>query len=196
MTSRKKKGRIFVISAPSGTGKTTLLNRLLADYPTMKRSVSCTTRSPRPGEHEGVDYHFVNEAEFRRLTEEGGFFEWEEVHGAFYGTPKGPLVQRHEAGLDTVLDIDTRGARSVKKDFPDACLIFLMPPSLDELEQRLRSRHTEEESSLRRRLENARREMGEKNRFDYVIINYDLDRAYGELKSMVSGYRSGQGVRQ
>lgn len=121
------------------------------------------------------------------MVEQGLFFEWEEVHGAFYGTPKGPILKRRDEGLDTILDIDTRGALNLKKTYPDSRLIFLMPPSIEALEQRLRCRKTEGEVSLKRRMENARREMGEKDRFDYVIINDDLDRAYNELRKIIDG---------
>lgn len=184
-----KPGRIFVVSAPSGAGKTTLLNRLLSDFPDLRRSVSCTTRPPRSGEKGGTDYLFIDEHAFRDMVKRDLFFEWEEVHSHFYGTPKGPLIQRWEQGLDTVLDIDTRGAMSLKRAYPDACLIFLMPPSLEALETRLKGRQTEGRETLKRRLENARREMAEKDRFDYVIINDDIDRAYSELKKIIGERR-------
>lgn len=149
--------------------------------PTLGRSVSCTTRPPRAGEKDGVDYHFIDEAAFRRMVQEDRFFEWEEVHGSLYGTPKDLLLKRRREGKDTVLDIDTRGALNLKKAFPDSCLIFLLPPSLTALEERLRRRRTEEEVSLKRRMENARREIAEKDKFDYIVINDDLDRAYDEV---------------
>ncbi len=113
------------------------------------------------------------------------FFEWEEVHGFLYGTPKEPLLRRRDGGMDTILDIDVRGALTLKKAFPDSCLIFLMPPTIEVLEERLRRRRTEGESSLRKRLENARREMGEKEKFNYVIINDEIERALGELRKIV-----------
>ncbi|HEX5036815.1 MAG TPA: guanylate kinase [bacterium] len=184
-----KTGRIFVVSAPSGAGKTTLLNRLLADFPDIARSVSCTTRPPRAGEKEGVDYYYVDEKTFRDMAQKDAFFEWEEVHSFFYGTPKPPLVDRRKKGLDTVLDIDTRGAMSVRRAFPDAVLIFLMPPSIEALEARLKGRQTEAPEALKKRLENARAEMAEQDKFDYVIINDDVDRAYSELKTIISGRR-------
>jgi guanylate kinase len=177
------------VSAPSGAGKTTLLNRLLADFPDIVRSVSCTTRAPRAGEKDGVDYVFIDEKTFRDMVQSDLFFEWEEVHSAFYGTPKGPLVERRAKGLDTVLDIDTRGAMSLRRAFPDACLVFLMPPSIEALEVRLKSRQTEAPEALKRRLENARREMAEQEKFDYVIINDDIDRAYQELRVIVDKVR-------
>lgn len=182
-------GLFFVVSAPSGTGKTTLVNRLLAEFPEIRRSVSCTTRPPRHGEKEGVDYYFIDDGKFREMVVQGLFFEWEEVHGAFYGTPKAPIIKRRDDGLDTILDIDTRGALNLKRAYPDSRLIFLMPPSIEVLEQRLRRRKTEEEVSLKRRMENARREMIEKDKFDYVIINDELDRAYQELRNIIGKAR-------
>lgn len=176
---------IFILSAPSGTGKTTLLKRLLAEFPKIGRSVSCTTRPPRSEERDGRDYYFVDEKKFRRMVKEGRFFEWEEVHGFFYGTLREHLIGCQGEGKDTVLDIDTRGALNVKKEFPGARLIFLMPPSLQVLEERLRRRQTEGEDSLKLRLEDARREIAEKDRFDYVIVNDDLDQAYEGLRRIV-----------
>jgi guanylate kinase len=153
--------------------------------PDLERSVSWTTRPPRPGEKEGVDYRFIDEKTFREMVREDRFFEWEEVHGSFYGTPREPLLQRRREGKDTVFDIDTRGALNLKQAFPESCLVFLLPPSLAVLEERLRRRRTEEEVSLKRRMENARREIAEKDKFDYVIINDDLDRAYEKLREIV-----------
>ncbi len=177
------------MSAPSGAGKTTLLNRLLADFPDIARSVSCTTRAPRAGEQAGVDYVFIDEKTFRDMAQNDLFFEWEEVHSSFYGTPKGPLIERRAQGRDTVLDIDTRGAMSLRRAYPDACLIFLKPPSIEALETRLKARRTEAPEALKRRLENARREMAEQDRFDYVIINDNIDRAYQELRNIVDKVR-------
>ncbi|MBI3541045.1 MAG: guanylate kinase [Deltaproteobacteria bacterium] len=175
----------FAISAPSGTGKTTIVQRLLKEFPQIDRSVSCTTRVPRAGEVDHVDYHFIDEAKFRQMVDHREFFEWEEVHGALYGTPKAPLLERRRKGQDTILDIDTRGAINLKRDYPDSCLVFLMPPSLEELEKRLRQRQTEAESALKRRLENARREMAEHGPFDFVVVNDDIERAYQEVRGIL-----------
>ncbi len=123
------------------------------------------------------------------MVNQGEFFEWEEVHGDFYGTPKGPLILRREQGKDTILDIDMRGALNLKRAYPDSHLIFLLPPSLEALEKRLRSRKTEGEAALQRRLENARREIAEKDNFDYVIMNDDIDRAYNELRRIIDKVR-------
>lgn len=178
-------GRFFVVSAPSGTGKTTLVQRLLAEVPGLTRSISCTTRPLRAGEKSDRDYHFIPEQEFRQKVEEGAFFEWEEVHGHLYGTPQAPLLANRREGKDTVLDIDVRGALNLKKAYPDSCLIFLLPPSMEALETRLKNRNTEGEGALKRRLEGAKREMTLRDRFDFVIVNDELDRAYAELKSIV-----------
>ena len=184
-----KPGRIFVVSAPSGAGKTTLLNRLLADFPDLRRSVSCTTRPPRAGERDGVDYTFIDEKTFQKMIDENLFFEWEEVHSYRYGTPKAQLIETRNQGLDTILDIDTRGAMTLRKAFSDAVLIFLMPPSIETLEVRLKGRQTEAEEALKRRLENARQEMAEKDKFDYIIVNDDKERAYQDLRSVIDQVR-------
>lgn len=167
-----------------------MVRRVLGEFPDLGRSISYTTRPPRVGERDGFDYYFVDEKSFREMVHGGRFFEWEEVHGALYGTPREPLTRRREEGKDTILDIDTRGALNLKESFPDSFLIFLSPPSLIALEERLRKRRTEEEGSLRRRLEDARREMEEKDRFDYVIMNDNLDLAYEKLKEIIRRERS------
>lgn len=173
------------MSAPSGTGKTTLVKRLLKDNPDIEHSISCTTRKPRAGEQDGIDYRFLDEDTFRGMIRQDEFFEWEEVHGSLYGTPKEPLLTWRAQGKDAVLDIDIRGALNFKSKYPDTFTIFLVPPSLEVLEQRLKSRMTEGEASLKRRLDNARREIQEKDKFDCVIINKDLDRAYEEVKQAI-----------
>ncbi len=185
MSNKLKVGRLFVLSAPSGAGKTTLVNRLLKDVPQIECSVSCTTRKPRAGEKEGVEYYFVNPEKFEEMKQSGEFFEYEKVHGYFYGTPKAPLMERRNKGFNTVLDVDTRGALSVKKAFPDSLTIFLMPPSIEVLEARLRNRQTENEESLQRRLQDAKDQLLEKDKFDYVVINDDIERAYQEVLNIL-----------
>ena len=181
--------QFFVISAPSGTGKTTIARKILEKISGCRRSVSATTRSPRPGEQSGIDYHFVDEAAFRGMVERGELFEWEEVHGALYGTPRKNLREAEESRIDLLLDIDTRGALSVKQAFPQSCLIFLKPPSWEVLEERLKGRKTEAGESLKRRLEAARREMAEQNKFDYVIINDELEKTVAEVKGVMERER-------
>lgn len=183
-------GRLFVVSAPSGTGKTTLVRKILKEVPGCVRSISVTTRKPRSGEADGVDYRFVSEGAFREMVDRGDLFEWEEVHDHCYGTPRAPLEARRREGRDILLDIDTRGALSIKRSYPDSCLIFLAPPSEAALEQRLRARKTEGEVSLRKRLEAARLEMAEKKRFDYVILNDDLEQAFREVRKIIEAKRA------
>lgn len=180
---------LFVISAPSGTGKTTLVKRLLKEVPRLRLSVSTTTRPPRKGEEEGVDYHFVSLKEFQERRQKGEFIESAEVHGACYGTSQ-KLLERDEAeGHDTLLDIDTQGALTLKKKLPQAVLIFLMPPSFSDLEERLKKRGTEGESDLKRRLAKAQSEIAEKDHYDYVIINDRLEEAYKALKGLIEEKR-------
>lgn len=177
-----KSSPLFVLSSPSGGGKTTLLKRLLRDRPELKLSVSCTTRPKRPGESEGKDYYFLSREDFQKKIDNEELLEWEEVHGYYYGTPKDELI-RADAGL--LFDLDTSGAQRVKKIYPQAILIFIQPPSLTVLEQRLRNRGTEDPDELKRRMDRFRLEMAEKDNFDYIIINDDIDAAVRELKSII-----------
>lgn len=183
--SNKPLGRFFAISAPSGAGKTTLVDRLLKEFPGIRRSVSCTTRKPRLGEKDGVDYFFIDKKKFEDMVRKDLFFEWEEVHGACYGTPKEPLLKRRNQGQHTILDVDTRGGLTIKKAFSGSCIIFLLPPSLKDLEARLRGRKTDSEEAIQRRLEDARTQIAEKDKFDYVVVNDDLDRAYNEIRKII-----------
>ncbi|RUM88612.1 MAG: guanylate kinase, partial [Thermovibrio sp.] len=155
----KLKGLLIVISAPSGTGKTTLVHMLLKEFPDLEFSVSYTTRPPRPGEVDGRDYHFVDRKTFERMIEEGDFLEWAEVYGNLYGTSRTQVLKALNEGKDVILDIDTQGALQVKKNFPEAVLIFILPPSLKELERRLRNRGTDDEETIERRLKTAREEI-------------------------------------
>jgi guanylate kinase len=174
-------GRLFVVAGPSGAGKGTLIRELLGRYPKAWLSVSATTRKPRSGEGKGVQYHFLEEGEFRDLIDRGSFLEWAEVHGNLYGTPLDEVENRRSLGQDVILEIDVKGARQVKSREPDAVTIFVLPPSIEVLEERLRGRATEEEAELRKRLKNAREESKEKDDFDYVVLNDDLYRAAQEL---------------
>lgn len=183
--SREKSGLFFVISAPSGTGKTTLVRKILNEIPNTVPSISVTTRPPRPGEKEGVDYYFVSQEKFKEMKDRREFFESEEVHGYLYGTPRAALEKAQQNGKIIVLDIDVRGALTFKKNYPESCLVFLSPPSQAVLERRLRSRRTEPEASLKRRLEAAAVEMREKEKFDCVIINDDLENAFRETQKVL-----------
>ncbi len=183
------KGDLYVISAPSGTGKTTLLHMLLKEMDKVSFSVSHTTRPSRPGEIDGVDYHFVSKDVFSSMVEEGAFLEWAEVHGHFYGTSREGVLGQLAKGTDVLLDIDVQGARQVKKGFPGAVMIFILPPSFKELEQRLRSRGTEDEDSLKIRIENAKREIMAVTEYDYIVINDVLQKALDDLEAVIKANR-------
>lgn len=180
-----QKGRIFVVSAPSGTGKTTILKRLCERRPELVYSVSATTRAPRPGEEEGKDYLFVSTAEFRRGIEEGRFAEWAEVHKEFYGTPESFLDTHISRGRDVILDIDTQGAFQLKSKHPEAILIFLAPPSYAELERRLHSRKTESEEVMKERLEVAKKELELRDAYDHVIVNSEIERTVDNIERVI-----------
>jgi guanylate kinase len=184
-----EQGNLYVISAPSGAGKTTVLHALLRQLPGLKVSVSCTTRAPRPGETDGVDYHFVTRARFDAMVAAAEFLEWAEVHAHAYGTPKIPIAQWRGDGQDVVLDIDIQGAAQVKTALPDATLIFLAPPSLTELEQRLRGRGTESPASLARRLEKAEAEMAAQDAYDHVVVNHDIAQATQCIVTIIDNAR-------
>lgn len=179
--------RLIVISAPSGAGKTTLCDRLLRDFPVLTLSVSSTTRAPRGSERDGVEYSFLAREEFRKRAEAGRFAEWAEVHGNFYGTSREVIEAAFSKGRAVLLDIDVQGATSLRKAYPAECYgIFVSPPSLKELERRLRSRGTDSEKSIRRRLANAKVEMARTDVFDRVVVNDELERSYPELRALVS----------
>jgi len=182
------KGIVFVISAPSGTGKTTLIREILKRVPGLTYSVSYTTRPPRPGEVDGVDYRFVTREQFLEMVKKGEFLEWAEVHGDLYGTPKGALSP--PAGNDVILDIDPQGARQVKELKPDAVLIFLLPPSLEELERRLRERKKDPEEAIRQRLINAKKELEQIGLYDYTVVNDEVEKALQYLSAIILAERS------
>ena len=183
--STKGTGRLYVISAPSGTGKTTVVRSLLARHPDLIESVSYTTRPARSGEQDGADYHFVDADTFRRLIDEGFFAEWAEVHGAFYGTPVHPIEQATAAGKIMVLDVDVQGGMALKDRFPEAVTVFLLPPSEEELIRRLTRRGTEGTTQIERRLRNAKQEMTYCEKYDYQIVNDDVDHAVDELARLI-----------
>ena len=168
-------GIALVISAPSGTGKTTLIKRLRKEFPTFGYSVSCTTRAPRDGEVDGRDYHFLSRERFVELRDQGHFAEWAEVHGNFYGTPLPPVREMLAKGQDILFDIDVQGAAQLRKNMPDARFLFILPPSVEELERRLRGRGLDSEEVILRRLANARAEMQEAPHYDALIVNDDLE---------------------
>ncbi|MGE5218542.1 MAG: guanylate kinase [Chloroflexota bacterium] len=183
-------GIIFILSAPSGAGKTTLYNGLREIYPEIELSVSYTTRGRRPGEMDGRDYRFVSDRQFEKFKRKGAFAEWAKVHDYFYGTPKKPLDRCVRAGRDILLDIDVQGARQIKKHFPKAVSIFLLPPSLRELERRLAARGTDDKKIIRRRLANARGEIGEIIHYDYFVVNREVKAAVCALSAIVEAERA------
>ena len=185
---------VVVVSAPSGAGKTTVLARVLAETPGLRFSVSHTTRPPRGGERDGVDYHFVDRDRFVRLRDAGALLEWAEVHGNLYGTGLAELEQARSAGCDVLLDLDVQGAAQVRARIPGAVLAFILPPSYEVLERRLRGRGQDDESAIRRRLAAAGREIDAFVNFDYAIVNEDLELCVAQLESIVSAARCRVGV--
>ena len=176
-------GTALVLSAPSGAGKSTLVRRLVQEFPDFGFSVSYTTRPPRPGEIDGRDYVFTTREDFEARAVAGEFAEWAEVHGNLYGTPLAPLRDMLARGRDVLFDIDVQGAAQMRLALPQAWCIFILPPSLEELERRLRSRGSDPDDVIRRRLENARGEICQARWFDAIILNDNLDRAYGDLRA-------------
>jgi len=186
---RARRGIVFVLSAPSGTGKTTLTRRLLRRVPGIRFSVSCTTRAPRPGERNGADYNFVSPGRFAELRKRGEFLEWAEVDGAAYGTSRRRLERHLERGEDVLLDIDTQGAAQVRRRIPGSVLVFLLPPGPATLRRRLRRRGTDP-AVVARRLRLARREITRCGKYDYLVLNDRLERAYRDLEAIIRAERS------
>lgn len=184
----KRRGNLFIVSGPSGAGKGTLVKELLRRVPDVWVSVSATTRGPRPGEQEGVHYFFVGDTGFDDLLAHDGLLEWAEVHGNRYGTPKAAVEDRVAQGAQVVLEIDPQGAFQVKQMVPDSVLVFIMPPSWEELQRRLVGRGSESEAQVETRLETARRELELVGRYDHVIINDDVSRAGQELADIVESH--------
>ncbi|HEY7986715.1 MAG TPA: guanylate kinase [Methylophilaceae bacterium] len=188
-------GNLFIVTAPSGAGKTTLVRALLAADPRIKLSISYTTRAPRPGETNGVDYHFVDEAHFLHMLEDGEFLESAQVHGGRYGTSQSWVQSILKQGDDLLLEIDWQGAAQVRGLFPQAVSIFILPPSAEALHDRLNKRGQDAPEVIARRLANAHKEIRHVSEFDYVIINDVFDDALDDLKSIVRAQRL-RGVKQ
>ena len=180
---------VFIISAPSGSGKTTLVSRLLASLPGLMFSVSCTTRKPRGDEVDGRSYRFVSRRDFEAMIAGGEFLEWAEVFGNYYGTHRGILEEAQAQGKDLVLDIDVQGARQLRSRIPEAVSVFILAPSRQILEQRLRARGEDREDVIERRLRDAAEEIRNYDRYDYVVINRDLDDSAATLRAIVRAER-------
>jgi guanylate kinase len=185
-----KKGKILVLVAPSGGGKTTMAKRILDDFDQVRFSVSATTRAPRKGEKDGVNYHYISKEQFKEKIDKGDFLEWEEVYdGTLYGTLRKNVEKELEKGYFILLDIDVLGALNVKKIFEkDALAIFIQPPSIETLKKRLQKRSTDAQKDIQTRLERAKKEMAYANRFDHIIINDDLEKAYSQIKELVTNF--------
>jgi guanylate kinase len=181
----KQKGRIFAFSAPSGAGKTTILKKVLKDYPEFVYSISATTREKRKDEIDGREYFFVSEEEFKKKIKNNEFIEWQKFYDYYYGTLKSFVNQNLEAGKSVFLELDVIGALNIKKLYPDSVLIFIEPPSFDELIQRLKKRNTETKEDLKKRIERAEMELSLKDKFDYFVINNFLDNAVTEVKKII-----------
>ena len=180
-----KKGLLIVVSGPSGTGKGTVCHELLEETPDLAYSISATTRAPRAGEQDGVNYYFLTKEKFEAMIAEGGFLEHANVYGNYYGTPLGKIEERRAAGQDILLEIDIQGALNVMERCPDGVYIFLLPPSIEELERRLRGRGSETEESLARSMGNAKKEIGIGRRYKYVVVNDTVENAVRDIKSIL-----------
>ena len=183
------RGNLFILSAPSGAGKSSLINALLKKHTDMKVSVSHTTRSPRPGEENGVHYHFVATNEFKALIEKNDFFEWAQVFDNYYGTSKQAIESQLDAGIDVFLDIDWQGAQQVRKIMPSVQTIFILPPSKKELEQRLNNRGQDSADVIAGRMAQAQSETSHYNEYDFVIVNDDFDTALADIEMIVMAQR-------
>ena len=193
MTAGAARGRLVVLAGPSGVGKSTVVKALRPELPALFFSVSATTRRPRPGEVEGRDYHFVSDSEFDRMIADGELLEWAEIHGGLHrsGTPAAPVAQHLEAGDPVLIEVDLAGARAIKAARPDALMVFLMPPSWDDLVERLSSRGTESTAVMERRLATARDELAASSEFNITVVNDDINRVVPRLVSLLVGAPGG-----
>lgn len=185
-----EKGALIVVSAPSGCGKSTILKRLMERRENLRFSVSATTRAPRPGERDGVDYFFVSRAEFRQMILHDAFLEYAEYVGNFYGTPRAAVEAQLAQARDVYLDIEVQGAMQVKRNRPETLLIFVMPPSMEELERRLTGRGDVDPEIVRRRLAEAEKEISMRGEFDFVVVNDAIDRAADEISDLIDIYKT------
>ena len=193
MTEREN--LIIIISAPSGSGKTTIVDQLQEKMPELRRLVSYTTRQQREGEINEKEYLFISEEEFKEKIAKGALLEWEEVFGNYYGSSEEQLNEALEKGEDVVLSIDVKGARQVRKKFPESVSIFIMPPSIEELASRLKKRNTDEEGEVSVRLKEAKREMSAADEYDYVVVNEELDKAIEDVQAIIESERKSRKER-
>ena len=185
----RRRGTLFVVSAPSGAGKTTLCREARLRVPDLAYSVSCTTRPPRPGEVDGSDFRFMSRDAFAAMRERAELAEWASVHGNLYGTPAQPLEAALQDGRDVLLDIDTQGAAQLRRRYPEAVLVFVVAPSMAELEQRLRERRSDADPDIARRLARAREEIALWKQYDYLIVNRDVKEAMDQLMAVIQAER-------
>jgi guanylate kinase len=190
LQERKNKGSLFIVSAPSGTGKTTLCKKLVSSVPNLKFSVSYTTRHPRRGEVNNKDYTFINRNEFMSMVDKKEFIEWAEIHGELYSTSKKRLEELIDSGIDVILDIDTRGAMQLKKKYGEGTYIFVLPPSIEVLRERLEKRMTDLKEEIEKRLDMAAVEIKNYHMYDYVIINNTFEDALKELEAIIISHRA------
>ncbi len=179
------KGILFIVSAPSGSGKTTIIKRILKEFPEIVYSVSATTRKKRLDEKDGEDYFFISEKNFKECIERDEFAEWEKFYDYYYGTFKKFIDENLIKGKNVLLEIDVKGAVNIKHKYPDAVLIFIVPPSFEELKKRLKNRQTENEIDYQKRIERAELELSQKDKFDYFVNNLEIDSAVADLKSLI-----------
>ena len=185
-----EKGILIVVSAPSGCGKSTVLHRLMEERGSLRFSVSATTRKPREGETDGVHYFFVSREKFQEMIREDAFLEYAEYVGNYYGTPKAAVDEQLDRGYDVYLDIEVQGAMQVRRRHPQVLMIFLMPPSMEELKRRLVGRGSDHPETIMKRLREAERECAERDKFDFVVVNDDVDRAVAEISGIIDGFKS------
>ena len=181
------KKKLYVISGSSGVGKGTVLKTFMEKHPDFMLSISCTTRKPREGEVDGVNYFYISQEEFSHCIEEDKFLEWAEFAGNKYGTKKKFIKECLDKGMNVILEIETKGALQVKEKMPDAVLIFIVPPSLDELETRLRGRHTEDEETIQKRLSEVKKELESAKKYDYQVVNDKVENAILKLEEIIAG---------
>lgn len=185
-----KKGLLIVISGPSGAGKGTIYNAVLDRFPSIKKSISVTTRKPRPGEKDGVDYHFHSVEDYQQMIADGAFLETAAVYNNFYGTLKEPVFKMLEEGDDVMFEVDVNGAKQIKKQYPQCVCIFVMTPDFDVLKERLIARKTESESSIKTRLSAAKNELSKYKHFDYIVFNDDVIESVDAVSSIISAEKS------